>query len=504
ELLTLHAPFSGESEEGLYTQIRERDPDPPRKHNRHVSKDLETVCLRAVEKAPSNRYASAAEFAADLRAAARGEPIKADRRSGLRRTARRLWYRRRLVGVWTSVGLGVVLAAIVTWGAIERHRQHIEQEWVDNFHAGELFLLAGSGRFAKELNEPNCTEALRRFRRCTELRPDRGAAWLRRADMAARLNQKDEAACALASGEALGEHGWYARSLAAMIRGEAAPSLDGIKPGRTREVWEDWAPIDRLALAARLMNEKRYRDAWEIVADARLDAHPWFVVDALRGDYLLRNLDSSEPIYSERAFQNRLALDSFDRFLASHPESTLMALDRALVIRNAVTFNEELGANRDQLLASAIATVEAFHHASKSLYAMGLWIDMLFLANRNDEALDELVVLTADQRAELPFHVRVSAVKVLVREQRYDLAFEVLKTESMDQRFTGGGPLKRLAAVLQHVGSTETDLANVRAFADSVHAGVTAQDWSEAMDKLAEIDRDLKLKATAAPGSTGK
>ena len=66
ELLTLRAPFEGESEFEIESAITFDDPVPPRRLNRHVSPDLETIVLTALEKNPQRRYQTAGEFADDL------------------------------------------------------------------------------------------------------------------------------------------------------------------------------------------------------------------------------------------------------------------------------------------------------------------------------------------------------------------------------------------------------------------------------------------------------
>jgi hypothetical protein len=68
ELLTLRPPFTAENREQVLSQIAERSPTPPRRINRRVPRDLQTICLKALEKRPGDRYQSAAEMASDLRA----------------------------------------------------------------------------------------------------------------------------------------------------------------------------------------------------------------------------------------------------------------------------------------------------------------------------------------------------------------------------------------------------------------------------------------------------
>ena len=87
EALTGERPFQG-THRLLLLQVLEDDPRPPRQLERHVPKNLETICLKAMSKSPARRYQTAAQLAADLRRFLAGEPITA-RPIG---PAERLWH----------------------------------------------------------------------------------------------------------------------------------------------------------------------------------------------------------------------------------------------------------------------------------------------------------------------------------------------------------------------------------------------------------------------------
>ena len=69
QILTGCLPFSGDSHFKVLEQIRTRDPDPPRKVNRRASRVLAAVCMKALNKDPSQRYPTARELADDFRRA---------------------------------------------------------------------------------------------------------------------------------------------------------------------------------------------------------------------------------------------------------------------------------------------------------------------------------------------------------------------------------------------------------------------------------------------------
>jgi predicted Ser/Thr protein kinase len=67
ELLTGEPPFRGNGLQALLRAIREDEPVLPRRRVPGIPRDLQNICLKALEKDPAHRYASAGEMAADLR-----------------------------------------------------------------------------------------------------------------------------------------------------------------------------------------------------------------------------------------------------------------------------------------------------------------------------------------------------------------------------------------------------------------------------------------------------
>src|SRR5204862_2066525 len=115
EMLTGRPPHTGETLPEVYDKVLNQEPMPPHQVRADVPQDLETITLKALDKDPSRRYATAAEFALDLRHAMDGEAIEARPES----PARRFWRRTSrswrllvpaLIAVVLGVGLGVAMA----------------------------------------------------------------------------------------------------------------------------------------------------------------------------------------------------------------------------------------------------------------------------------------------------------------------------------------------------------------------------------------------------------
>ena len=67
EMLAQRRPFPGDNREEVLSGILTKDPRPPRRFNPRVPLDLETIALKAMEKDPDRRYATAGELAQDLK-----------------------------------------------------------------------------------------------------------------------------------------------------------------------------------------------------------------------------------------------------------------------------------------------------------------------------------------------------------------------------------------------------------------------------------------------------
>jgi serine/threonine protein kinase len=77
EMLTGQTPFKGSTSFNMLYQIMTHEPIPPRAIKNKVPKELECICLKALEKKKEHRYQSAAELSDDLKLFLQGEPVHA-------------------------------------------------------------------------------------------------------------------------------------------------------------------------------------------------------------------------------------------------------------------------------------------------------------------------------------------------------------------------------------------------------------------------------------------
>ncbi len=115
EALTGQRPFQGATLRDLLNAIARADPPAPRRLDPRIPVDLEVICLRALEKAPAQRYPTIGEFAADLRRYREGEPILARPQPWLVSLARRCRRHQRIL-LPVCLTLAAVAATGILWG----------------------------------------------------------------------------------------------------------------------------------------------------------------------------------------------------------------------------------------------------------------------------------------------------------------------------------------------------------------------------------------------------
>ncbi|MCU0723003.1 MAG: serine/threonine protein kinase, partial [Planctomycetes bacterium] len=112
EMLTGQPPFEGESVAQVVRKVLLDEPVSPARINRAVGRDLETICLKCLEKDPARRYASAADLSEDFRRHLAGEPIVARPVSLVERIARRARRNRAAFAALAALAAAAVAFAV--------------------------------------------------------------------------------------------------------------------------------------------------------------------------------------------------------------------------------------------------------------------------------------------------------------------------------------------------------------------------------------------------------
>ena len=172
-LLTGRPPFQAATPMDTLIQVVGQEPVPVRQLNATVPRDLETICLKCLEKEPKRRYGSARCLAEELNRFLSGEPIVARPVGAAERAVK--WVRRRpviaallgLVALVTVLGLGGVLWQ---WRAAVRARNVADQE---SQNAKDQANLAERRRVEAEDRRQEAEQAWAKEREQTEMAEQR-------------------------------------------------------------------------------------------------------------------------------------------------------------------------------------------------------------------------------------------------------------------------------------------------------------------------------------------
>jgi hypothetical protein len=123
-LLVGAPPFRAANPVQTLQQVMQDEPVPPRRINSTVPRDLETICLKCLQKNPGRRYGSAQELAADLRRFRDGEPITARPVTSWERAWK--WSRRHPATAALMSLAPVLLVAVVVLTVSYRYQGELE------------------------------------------------------------------------------------------------------------------------------------------------------------------------------------------------------------------------------------------------------------------------------------------------------------------------------------------------------------------------------------------
>src|SRR5207248_2576338 len=131
ELLTLWPAVDGKDRQEILKRIADEEPRPLRSLDRAIPAELEIIVLKALEREPADRYATAKELADDLRRFLEDRPIRAKRPTPLQRLRKWSQRHRNLV---RATALFLVLAvvglagsAVLIWREKEQTRKALAE-----------------------------------------------------------------------------------------------------------------------------------------------------------------------------------------------------------------------------------------------------------------------------------------------------------------------------------------------------------------------------------------
>jgi serine/threonine protein kinase len=235
ELLTLEPAFAAEEQHEVLRQVAAEEPRRPRLLNPAIPVDLETIVLKAMSKAPEQRYSTAQELADDLRRFLEDKPIVARPPSRAQRL--RKWARRHRAWVVAGVAalflatLGLAASTLAIWQAQRKTQAALDKAREETGRAEQnlnltaealINLLAVTGTVAEQSSDDGVsrqqvladlervlnayTEFANRNQLAPRARYCRACGYRRVGDIHQRLGHHKEAEDAYTSAAALFEH----------------------------------------------------------------------------------------------------------------------------------------------------------------------------------------------------------------------------------------------------------------------------------------------------------
>jgi tetratricopeptide (TPR) repeat protein len=385
ELLTLRPPFTGARRDQVLAQILQKEPPAPRRVNRKVPVDLETICLKAMEKDPDQRYQTAGQLAEDLRRYVNRFAILARRAGPIRRLAK--WVRRRpAVAVALASALMLALAAgFFAYQAhvAERQRRQQEQQLLAEKRQNAIekaLLVAMSGDLAA---------ADKAIREAELLGASTGQVRMLRGQVAMHRGQMQEAVGHLEKAVELLPESVAARSMLLVAY---------FYVGRQEKADPLFADIQRLPLTTpedylfKGYAEAQYDPECGLTTlDEAIRRHPSTLARVIRAEVrVYRAMSTADPADIERALEDASAAQLM---LPESPVALWLSLWAQLAAAGAY---EEAGQKEKQQAALAQAashanTLKRFATLPDAVY--GRWCYLQY-TGQEEVALEELRKLT--------------------------------------------------------------------------------------------------------------
>lgn len=295
-LLTSRAPFVGESQADTILQVIQREPVSPRILNPSIARDLETICLKCLEKESHKRYGTAQLLADDLSRFLDGRPVIARPISHAARGWR--WCRRNPA----LATLGLVLVIASTIGLTVRHNILAERERVQRQNLEQQNLTRAQGLVDALVNAdtsrvPELLRDLAEYRRWAD-------PLLRRESAMAKGNSREKLHLALALLPVDELQVPYLRDQLPVVSPSQFPVVrDALLPQREKLVESLW----KVALDTNQLIQPRFQAASALATYAPADKR-WEKVNQLVAGHLVTRQASDLVAWREalRPAKNQL------------------------------------------------------------------------------------------------------------------------------------------------------------------------------------------------------
>ena len=189
ELLTLRPPFSADGRDRLLAMVIQKEPTSLRSHDPKIPRDLETICLKCLEKDPDRRYQSAKELADDLRRFVNRFAIHARRTGPVGRFKK--WVKRNpaLAGAGLAVLIALGAAGYFAWQAhqaaelarAEQRQAAVEKAILEAMSGDAPAALAAIAEAENKSADPGTLNLLRGLVERNAGRPKEAVAYLEQA-----------------------------------------------------------------------------------------------------------------------------------------------------------------------------------------------------------------------------------------------------------------------------------------------------------------------------------
>lgn len=168
--LTGRPPFQAATPIDALVQVVEQEPDRPSKRNPRIPRDLETICLKCLEKRMERRYGSARELADDLDRFLNFEPIRARRASAFRRIWG--WGRRRPWVVAATLSLLLLLTFGVSFSLWAQFKHKKWENLYQQARIKRLLIQSAPSRSHDKAQQELADQAMALLVEAAHMRPD--------------------------------------------------------------------------------------------------------------------------------------------------------------------------------------------------------------------------------------------------------------------------------------------------------------------------------------------